>query len=384
MRIASVIDRFHPARGGAERVALELAKALVRRGHEVATFTILHDRALPLAEEVEGMKIRRVEERLPPPPVRTLFYERIVSKRLCEVVAAERWDAILIHPLAAGWEVSKLAPPKLAFFYAPFHQELGLERRGPLAWWQGLLRRSYQRRILERVEMIAILSDCSGEWLRAFAPACVWKARKIPPGVDAKRFTPGDRTASRARFGLGGQFVVATARRLVPRMGLEEIVRAAGLLKASGLELQVRIAGEGPLRLCLEGELERAGFDRSCLLGPVTDEALVDLYRAADLIVMPSLALEAFGLVALEALACGTPALVARCTGAAEVVGTICPDLVLELAEPAEIARKVRLFAEKYHGDLGLRAECRRVVETSFTWDAMAERVQEAIGRPSS
>ncbi|TQM15632.1 D-inositol-3-phosphate glycosyltransferase [Pseudonocardia kunmingensis] len=147
----------------------------------------------------------------------------------------------------------------------------------------------------------------------------------IPPGVDLARFTPGDRAAARRALGIApGAVVLAFAGRIQPLKAPHVLLRAAAemLRRDPGLRarLVVLVAG-GPSGsglaepAALQGLAAALGItDVVRFLPPQTRDGLVDVYRAADVVAVPSHN-ESFGLVALEAQACGTPVVAARVGG---------------------------------------------------------------------
>ncbi|MCW0213848.1 MAG: D-inositol-3-phosphate glycosyltransferase [Pseudonocardia sp.] len=146
----------------------------------------------------------------------------------------------------------------------------------------------------------------------------------IPPGVDLERFRPGDRQASRAALGLAPDAVVLTfVGRIQPLKAPDVLLRAAAELlhrdPALRERLVVLIAG-GPSG---SGLTEPSALHRLADSLGITDvmrflppqgAGLTDVYRAADVVAVPSHN-ESFGLVALEAQACGTPVVAARVGG---------------------------------------------------------------------
>ncbi|HEX7322690.1 MAG TPA: glycosyltransferase, partial [Mycobacterium sp.] len=143
------------------------------------------------------------------------------------------------------------------------------------------------------------------------------------PGVDLQVFRPGDRRAARAAFGLSpDEQVVVFVGRIQPLKAPDILLRAAAKLPG----VRVVVAGgpsgtsglAGPDGLArLAGELGIA--DRVSLLEPQSRENLAQLFRAADLVAVPSYS-ESFGLVAAEAQACGTPVVAAAVGGLPVVV----------------------------------------------------------------
>jgi glycosyltransferase involved in cell wall biosynthesis len=198
-----------------------------------------------------------------------------------------------------------------------------------------------------------------------------WDVHVVPPGVDLELFSPGDRLQARERLGIPAESkVIASVRRLVPRMGLGVLLEACALLDGEPLVL---IGGDGPERGRLEAKAEELGIGRQVrFLGRLSDEAVRDVYRAADVCVVPSIALEGFGLVVLEALACGTPVIASDLGGLAEALGELAPSLVVPPGDAGRLARRLEHSLMRRH-DLPDRTTCRGQAER-FSWRASAAR----------
>jgi D-inositol-3-phosphate glycosyltransferase len=151
------------------------------------------------------------------------------------------------------------------------------------------------------------------------------KVRVVNPGVDLDRFTPGSRMASRRRLGLPQDAIVLTfVGRIQPLKAPDVLLRAAARLLLARPELRSRlvvhvVGGPSGSGLARPEHLEQlAGHlgisDVVRFDPPVPQDELVHVYRAADIVAVPSYS-ESFGLVALEAQACGTPVVAAAVGG---------------------------------------------------------------------
>ncbi len=198
-------------------------------------------------------------------------------------------------------------------------------RRHTLAY-----RTAVRRSVLRATRVIAVSATTAADAQRLFEVE-PGRLRTVPNGID-NAFVPGDRDAARAaarkRFGLERPFVLAVGSR-EPRTGLHVLLDLAGA--ATGWD--VALAGSPSFRS--SEFVRRAARLPACrLLGPVTDAELVDLYRAAEALLAPSL-YEGFGLTSLEAMASGTPAVIAGGSGGLEEVSGAAAVIVPERSASA-------------------------------------------------
>lgn len=182
---------------------------------------------------------------------------------------------------------------------------------------------------IERADLVLAVSRYTRAQVLSWAALDPERVAVLPNTVSG-RFTPGDRIAARLRFGLGQERVLLTVGRLAASeryKGQDRVIEDLPSLVAAGHDVRYLIAGDGDDRPRLEALAMRHGVDdRVSFLGSVPADALPDLYRAADVFVMPSTG-EGFGIAYLEAMACGTPAVGLRVKGDADALAPMRLDV---------------------------------------------------------
>ena len=211
----------------------------------------------------------------------------------------------------------------------------------------------------------------------------------VPPGVDVDRFRPLDaaeRAQARAEMDLPADaMVVLGLSRLVPRKGFDVLIEAAGSLASAHPTLLVAIAGAGRDRERLERKARQAGAPVR-FLGRVPDSHVARLYGCVDAFAMIcrnrwlGLEQEGFGIVFLEAAACGVPQIAGRSGGADEAVSHGSTGLVIDdPADPGAVARAIELLVSDPHRRRDMATRSRDRAVSDFTYDALAARLAEAL-----
>jgi D-inositol-3-phosphate glycosyltransferase len=179
------------------------------------------------------------------------------------------------------------------------------------------LRAVGEQQVVDEADRLIVNTEDEAHQLVSLHHADPERIDVVHPGVDLTTFTPGDKRAARARLGIvADESVVAFVGRIQPLKAPDVLLQAVAKLPG----VRVVIAGgpsgsglaspDGLVRLA--DELGIA--DRVTFLPPQSREQLVDVYRAADVVAVPSHS-ESFGLVAVEAQACGTPVVAAAVGG---------------------------------------------------------------------
>jgi D-inositol-3-phosphate glycosyltransferase len=208
------------------------------------------------------------------------------------------------------------------------------------------------------------------------------------PGVDLQTFAPGPPGPGRAKFGLADDDIVALfVGRIQPLKAPDVLVAAASELLTHHPELRPR------LKVVINGGLSGSGIERAgdlprlideldlrdvvLLMAPVDRGDLADLYRAADVVVVPSYS-ESFGLVAVEAQACGIPVVASRVGGLTTAVGD--GGVLVAGHDPRDFA----VALERIVLDAGNRermSHAARLHAEKFSWGATADATQLAYQR---
>lgn len=388
MRILLACDQWYPDfRGGSARVAQASARALVERGHEVAALVPAHAE-LPADAVDEGVRVVRAirRGRLP----QTLSDPRQTAA--CARALGGRWDVLLGHQAttSSGLLAAGLGAPLAHVYHASAWREARFLRTR-LPWGAARLTTTLldpllvrlERRALAGAARILLLSEFSAGLVRADHPGVADRIVRVGAGIDLDAFEPGDGPdAARARLGAPAGPLLLTVRRFEPRMGLEELLRAAAEL-APRRSFTLVVIGKGMLDGALRALAAELGLgDRVRFLGGVSDEELRDWYRAADLFVLPTQAYEGFGLATAEALASGTPVVGTPVGATPELLGDLDPRLLAADASPAALVRSIDQALDLVGP--ALRERCRAYALERYTWEATGASWERALALASN
>jgi glycosyltransferase involved in cell wall biosynthesis len=191
------------------------------------------------------------------------------------------------------------------------------------------------------------------------------RVRIVGRGVDVDLFNPEQRGFF-ARRRLGGDGVVVLAvSRLSQEKGLDNLLDAANLLEADGVEVRVALVGDGPHRDALAA---RMAGTRHRLLGAVTGTRLAALYASADIFCLPSTT-ETYGQVALEAQASGLPVVVPMGTAIAEQVSHGLTGVLSTSDDPRHLAAALKPLALDRDARTAMGRRARGAMINHAKWD---------------
>jgi D-inositol-3-phosphate glycosyltransferase len=243
------------------------------------------------------------------------------------------------------------------------------------------LRSVGEQQVVDEADRLVVNTEEEARQLVSLHHADRARIDVVHPGVDLQLFTPGDRTVARATLGLpAGEKIVAFVGRIQPLKAPDVLLRAAALLPADvRVVITGGVSGSGlaaPDSLIrLAGELGIA--DRVTFLPPQPREALVNVYRAADLVAVPSYS-ESFGLVAVEAQACGTPVVAAAVGGLPVAVADGRSGTLVNGHDPLQWSQAI---AALLAGDAPALSRAAVDHAAQFSWDHTVDGLLGSYGR---
>ena len=362
MNYRVAVDRFHEdVPGGAYMIAWELARLMRDRGHHVALLCATDpSRHAPGHDEHDGVEVVRYL----PPSGRWQLYKRderhisAAAESARRFLGDRRWDVVHGHtilPAAAAWRACGEGARCVYTIHSPavLEQQINWASQGlagRLKLLLGMRRlRAVEGSVLGSYPALQALSQFTRETMdRLYGVGD--RIRVIPYWSPREGSAVVSREQARAWLGWTSKGpLLFSLRRMVARMGLDTVLEALAPL-AGKYEFQVVLAGGGPLRGALEqraAELGLSGYVH--FPGRLTEEEVVLAYQAADVFLLPTQALECFGLIILEAYAFGCPVLASDAAAIPELVRPVAPEWIFPAGDAAALRGKLKGFLR---GDL--------------------------------
>lgn len=335
MKVLLAVGRFNgDQRGGAARIAWDCSLELTRRGNEVVLLCEGDDGAAA-SEKVEGVRVLRYLS--PPGGNRFQRHRKAAIALLKQQLDGWAPDFIWGHApfqFLAATDLFRSAQSSYVV-HSPLPLEMLQSKAKPglSLRIKSRMGKRIERTCLKRARTIQVLSRYAAGLLQSLYGQAIEKKLRITPGwVNTDLFRPypdPDRELFRRELGWpveNNQPVLFTLRRLAPRMGIDRLIDAAAVLAHRGIAFHLYIGGEGELRAALTKQVEALGLSsRVTLLGGVPDAQVAKCYAACDGFVIPTTALECFGLIAVEAMSAGVPVLSTPVGALPEIIAPMEP-----------------------------------------------------------
>jgi len=376
--------------GGLNVYVRSLSREMARRGHTMDIFTRRTDQDTPGVTRLDD-RTRVIQVEAGPLDADKRAQRRHLEEfRLGVMAFAERdgrrYDLVHSHYWMSGWVGRTLADCWDAPHVVMFHTLAEAKNRHHLGEREPAYRIAGERTVVASADRIVCAGEGEARMLTDLYRAERSRISVVPCGVDIEHFRPLDRAESRARIGIDtDEPVVLFVGRIEPLKGIDVLIRAASHL-------------EGPFRVLVVGGDEKdsrrkrdlvrlareLGVDeRITWIEAAAHEDLPYYYNSADVCAVPSY-YESFGLVALEAMACGVPVVASRVGGLKDTVRDGRTGYLVPWRCPEPFAERLDLLLTNDTLRRSLGREARAVAET-YRWSDVAERVEgvyhELVGR---
>jgi len=379
--------------GGQNVYVAELARHLAAAGHQVDIFTRWEDAKLPKVIDWEN-NIRVIHIKAGPiglmPKEELLPYMPAFKEDMLEFITAEKINYNLVHAnffmsgLVAMWLKEALEIPFVITFHA-----LGYVRQ----IYQGKSdkfppeRIDIEKQIVQNAD--AVIAECPQDKsdLIEYYSTPVEKITVIPCGFSPKEFYPMNREIACTLVGLKAEEkILLQLGRMVPRKGVDNVVRALGRLKNTGVPYRLVVVGgetddPNPMacpeiaRLMQIARME--GVEESVtFVGRKNREMLKYYYSAADIFISTPW-YEPFGITPLESMACGTPVIGSNVGGIKYSVLDGKTGFLVPPNDPEALAAKVHLLTSNPALHQQMKKAAKQRVNENFTWQKIAALVAE-------
>jgi glycosyltransferase involved in cell wall biosynthesis len=310
-----------------------------------------------------------------------LWSEREIVQRRPDIVILSSYDVAFAHYVAFRHKIPSMYIYHSSF-YSPAVDRIG-RKPWPLSAAHGPLERfliRVERVVFEHASGIVAVSPFSRKQVEARLGRPVERLRVIPTGVDTARFRPGDRAIARTHWQVEPeQLMLATVGRLAPVKRYDRAIDVLHILRDRGHDAILVVAGAGPeearLRRYAASKVHR---DAIRFAGFVDGAHLVDLYRAADVVINTS-EFENWSLGLLEALASGAVVVATPRGSSPDMLLPIDPAMVAAGSEPIDLADAIDALIATGRLD-ELRETASTHISTRFSWDRTVSELENFAG----
>lgn len=375
--------------GGMSVYVGEVARRLARKGHSIDIFTRFQSpEGVTVVQPFQNVRIISLHAGPPESLSQWVlhrhlpeFFENLERFKNAEGIA---YDLVHSHYYLSGqiglWARKRWHIPHVFMFHT-----LGLLKNRIAGFEQEPDSRiELEKQLARECDLVLAGTQRERAHLMELYDALPQRIRVVPCGVDLERFRPCDQGVARARLGLSeAERVILFVGRLDPIKGIDRLLAAVARLRGE-MRLRVVLVGGGgekaseePMLRALCSELSLG--DCVTFAGPRAHGELQDYYRAADVLVLPS-HYESFGLVVLEALACGAPVLATRVGVVEDIIRKGVNGWVVSGNAPESLAEGLRGVLEWRDTQRQTPASIRATVE-KYDWSFVAASIESEYRR---
>ena len=384
LHVALLANSYAPHVGGVETAVQEIAHQLCNLGHRVTVIAPRNPLSLPGYESDDGLVIRRVPMFMPGVSMKPGGKGRIIAAAklllapalpavylyIAAMLGNDRPDIVNVHYVGAnalcGVFLSGLLNIPLV---VNIHGE-DIER-DPV---RSLLCRQLVKLTLQQSEAVLCNSAYLGQLADRLAPGIADKLRVVGNGVRLRDFEQAQ------PFNGAGPYILGIGR-FVNKKGFDQLIGAFAQTQADLGNAKLILAGDGPERAFLEELAAKHGIGGQVdFVGYVDHNRVIDLMKGARMIVIPSRK-EPFGIVAIEAMAAGTPLVATAVGGLCQVVKHRQDGLLVPADSPEKLAQAMITLWKNTDLQTKLVQAGRKKVEKQYTWAAVTERIVDEYVR---
>ncbi len=385
--------------GGAERVLFEQSTLLQKRGHAVHVLT----RKLPEHKSDYQIINGVTEWRYEVNQSNCFSYIKstlLNSKKLFESLQNQySFGCINLHqPFSAlgviqsrfGRDIKKIYTCH-SFSFEEFRSRNPRPKNiiGRILYFINVqMRKFIEKKVINKSDKIIVLSRFTKEQLQHVYKIPAEKITIIPGGVDLERFYPTtDRAKIRQLLNIPQEkMILFTVRNLVSRMGLENLIYAVKEVVKAVPDVYFVLGGDGPLKDGLISLTKELGIENHVkFVGFIHEAELPDYYRMADIFILPTIELEGFGLITLEALASGVPVLGTPVGGTVEILSQFDSKNLFKNTSSEAMAELIIKTCQEFKDKPELRedvsSQCRLFVEENYSWEKNVDSLEKLIMR---
>lgn len=363
MKILQVPTRFYPYIGGVENYVFNLSKALVKRGHQVKI--VCANEPKSDLTQIEGIEIDRLS-------YICKIANTNISLSLPIALLKERFDVIHAHiptPWSADWSVFHARLRNKPLFLSYYNDIVGDGFNDGLAQ---IYNQTFLRCVLKIAQKIFILQPNyikASKHLNPFRD----KIEVLPCGVDFLRFFPRENTKKPLTI-----FFLSILDEFHKYKGLTHLLKAVAQVKKKRPNIQLIVGGEGKLKNCYRSLTKELGIQTNVeFVGFIPEEDLSQYYQSASVFVLPSIThQEGFGMVLLEALACGTPVISTPLVGVAQELKRYQCGIVVNPRDTSELSRALINLLTNKEKRKTLANNGRKLVEAKYGWNRIVKKLE--------
>jgi D-inositol-3-phosphate glycosyltransferase len=371
--------------GGMNVYVRQLSRELGQRGFLVDVFTRRQDASSPdVVEDGENVRVVHLEAGPRRPVDKGRLHQHLdeFEENLIRFASAQggqgpTYDLLHSHYWLSGWVALRLQERWGLPHVTMFHTLGEVKNRARITEHEASLRIQVEHRLARQANRIVCASQHEKHLLARLYDADPDRVAVVPCGVDLDLFRPQDKEEARRALGYSDERIILFVGRIEPLKGIDILINAVAQLGEESDFYVLIVGGDRRSRRQVSHLQELASDlgvgERVCFLGAVDHEQLPLYYNAADVCVVPSY-YESFGLVALEAMACGTPVVASRVGGLTGTVRDGETGYLISWRCPEPFAERLELLL----GNEALRrrfGEAAREVVERYRWANVAEAV---------